>query len=141
MSKKLYELVAKVMNVPVNSISDNSGPESIESWTSFKGYVLLYELETEFKVKFTIDEANVYKMGREKNIRLRIRKGKIQRRVVKSATPGYVYRGEKLVRMTPQERRHRKMAQRTAKFKRRHELQQSIRKRKVAFKRRKALGV
>ena len=57
MSKKLYELVAKVMNVPVNSISDNSGPESIESWTSFKGYVLLYELETEFKVKFTIDEA------------------------------------------------------------------------------------
>ena len=57
MSKKLYELVAKVMNVPVNSISDNSGPESIESWTSFKGYVLLYDLESEFKVKFTIDEA------------------------------------------------------------------------------------
>jgi len=57
MSKKLYELIAKVMNVPVDSINDNSGPESIESWTSFKGYVLLYELESEFKVKFTIDEA------------------------------------------------------------------------------------
>lgn len=57
MSKKLYELVAKVMNVPADSINDNSGPESIESWTSFKGYVLLYELENEFKVKFTIDEA------------------------------------------------------------------------------------
>ena len=57
MSQKLYELVARVMNVPVDSISDNSGPESIESWTSFKGYVLLYELENEFKVKFTIDEA------------------------------------------------------------------------------------
>ena len=57
MSKKLYELIAKVMNVPNASISDNSGPESIESWTSFKGYVLLYELESEFKVKFTIDEA------------------------------------------------------------------------------------
>jgi len=57
MSKKLYELVARVMNVPVDSINDNSGPESIESWTSFKGYVLLYELESEFKVKFTIDEA------------------------------------------------------------------------------------
>ena len=57
MSKKLYELVARVMNVPADSVNDNSGPESIESWTSFKGYVLLYELENEFKVKFTIDEA------------------------------------------------------------------------------------
>lgn len=57
MSEKLYGLIAKVMNVPASSISDESGPESIESWTSFKGYVLLYELESEFKVKFTIDEA------------------------------------------------------------------------------------
>ena len=57
MSKRLYELVARVMNIPVDSISDTSGPETIDSWTSFKGYVLLYELESEFKVKFTIDEA------------------------------------------------------------------------------------
>lgn len=57
MSEKLYGLIAKVMNVPLSSVSDESGPESIENWTSFKGYVLLYELESEFKVKFTIDEA------------------------------------------------------------------------------------
>ncbi len=57
MSKKLYTLVAKVMNVSSSDINDESGPESVESWTSFKGYVLLYELETEFNVKFTIDEA------------------------------------------------------------------------------------
>jgi acyl carrier protein len=57
MSKKLYELIAEVLNVPPSTISDESGPESIESWTSFKGYVLLYELETEFKVKFTMEEA------------------------------------------------------------------------------------
>jgi len=57
MSKKLYEIIAKVMNVSATSITDDSGPESIESWSSFKGYVLLYELESEFKVKFTIDEA------------------------------------------------------------------------------------
>lgn len=57
MSEKLYGLIAKVMNVPLSSISDESGPESIESGFSFKGYVLLYELESEFKVKFTIDEA------------------------------------------------------------------------------------
>lgn len=57
MSKRLYDLVAKVMNAQSSIINDESGPESIESWTSFKGYVLLYELESEFKVKFTIDEA------------------------------------------------------------------------------------
>ena len=57
MSKKLYDLIARVMNTPSSTINDESGPKSIESWTSFKGYVLLYELETEFKVKFTIDEA------------------------------------------------------------------------------------
>ena len=45
------------MNVSHSQIDDNSGPETIESWTSFKGYVLLYELEEEFKTKFTLDEA------------------------------------------------------------------------------------
>lgn len=101
---------------------------------------LKIKLAKEFSAK-NIDEANVYKMGREKTIRLRIRKGKIQRRVVKSATPGFVYRGGKLSRMTPQERRHRKLGARTAKIKRRSEMQQSMRKRKVALRRRKALGV
>ena len=57
MSERLFNLIAKVMNVPVSQINDHSGPESIDSWTSFNGYVLLYELETEFKVKFTLDEA------------------------------------------------------------------------------------
>jgi len=57
MSRRVYNLVAKVMGVKSNNINDDDGPESIGNWTSFKGYVLLYELETEFKVKFTIDEA------------------------------------------------------------------------------------
>ena len=57
MSQRLYELIAKVMGGESSSINDESSPTSIESWTSFKGYVLLSELETEFNVKFTIDEA------------------------------------------------------------------------------------
>ena len=57
MTEKLYNLIAKVLNVPVSEINDESTPESIESWTSFNGYVLLYELETSFNVKFSIDEA------------------------------------------------------------------------------------
>ena len=57
MSKRLYDLVENVIGVQSSVINDESGPESIERWTSFKGYVLIYEIETEFKVKFTIAEA------------------------------------------------------------------------------------
>ena len=107
-------------------------------------YQKLEELRSKVAKEFdvvSIAEAGVYKMGREKDIRIRIRRGKLQRNVIKSATAGYVYRGGKLVRMTPMERRHRRMAARTAKYKRRQGMQQSIRKRKVALRRRKALGV
>ena len=65
MSERLHKLIAKVMNVPISKISDDSGPESIDSWTSFNGYVLLYELETEFNIKFTIDEVVDVKMVRD----------------------------------------------------------------------------
>ena len=55
MSNQLYEIISKVMKVPESSLIDTMGPESIENWTSFNGYVLLHELETGFDVKFTID--------------------------------------------------------------------------------------
>jgi acyl carrier protein len=57
MSEKLYQIISKVMNIELSSISDELGPETIENWTSFNGYVLLYELESGFDVKFTINEA------------------------------------------------------------------------------------
>ena len=56
MSNQLYQIISKVMKVPESSLIDTMGPESIERWTSFNGYVLLHELETGFDVKFTIDE-------------------------------------------------------------------------------------
>ena len=57
MTNKLYLMIAKIMDVPESDINDQSGPETIANWTSFNSYVLLYQLETEFNVKFTIDEA------------------------------------------------------------------------------------
>ena len=56
MSSKLYEIVSRVFSVPTSEISDNSGPESIERWDSFNALVLVDELESEFKIKFTVDE-------------------------------------------------------------------------------------
>lgn len=56
MSSKLYEIISKVFNFPISEITDSTKPEDIPSWTSFNGYVLLYELETNFDVKFSINE-------------------------------------------------------------------------------------
>lgn len=88
-----------------------------------------------------IDEANIQKMGRAKIIRVRVRNGKVQRRKKLSAVPGYTIRGGRMVRMSSQERRHRKMAARRAKFKRRGKMSQILRKRRMSLRKRRALGV
>jgi hypothetical protein len=86
-------------------------------------------------------EGNIQKMGRTQLVRVRFRKGKIQRRVKKSAVPGFTIRGGRLVRMSPQERRRRKMAARRSKFKRRSKLRQALRKRQISLRKRKAMGL
>lgn len=89
-----------------------------------------------------IDESgNIQRSGRTKLYRVRIRKGKVQRRVRKSDVPGFVYRGNKLIRMNPIERRHRKMAARLSKFKRHSKMQQTVRKRVRSIQRRKSMGI
>ena len=56
MPNKLYSIISKVMDVPESEINDQSSPENIESWDSFHGLVLVDELESNFNVKFTIEE-------------------------------------------------------------------------------------
>jgi hypothetical protein len=103
---------------------------------------LAAEMYDDFEVEEEeLSEANVQKMGRTKLIRVRFRAGKVQRRVKKSAVPGFTIRGGKLVRMLPQERRRRKMAARRSKFKRRSKLRQALRKRTMTLRKRKAMGL
>jgi hypothetical protein len=101
-------------------------------------------IKVDIAVKNELDEniiGNTQKMGRTKLIRVRIRKGKVQRRVKKAAVKGYTIRSGKLIRMSPSERRHRKMAARRSKFKRRSKLNQSLRKRMISIRKRKGLGL
>ena len=49
-------IVAKEFSIPESEVNDQSSPENIESWDSFNGLVLVDELESHFKVKFTISE-------------------------------------------------------------------------------------
>jgi acyl carrier protein len=69
MSGNLLDIVANVMEVQVSQIDDDSGPETIENWDSFRGLILFEELETKFNVKFTLNELlNVKKIRDIKNI-------------------------------------------------------------------------
>ena len=57
MTEKLYQIVSKVFNVPIEKINDNTNPEILEEWDSFNFYVLLSEIEKEFGIKFELDQA------------------------------------------------------------------------------------
>ena len=56
MSEKLYDIISKVFSVPISEINDESSPETIESWDSFNGLILVDELESTFNIKFSVSE-------------------------------------------------------------------------------------
>ena len=56
MSEKLYSIISKVFSVPISEINDESNPETIESWDSFNGLILVDELESNFNIKFSVSE-------------------------------------------------------------------------------------
>lgn len=92
----------------------------------FKDFISLSEEE--------LDEARIAKVNR-------VRDGVIQRRKVVSATPGYKVLGGKLVRMSSQEKMHRKMAQRKAAKKRAPKLALALRKRQKSLRKRTSAGL
>ena len=115
--------------------------ERIKELFEQKLEIIKERMVAEESEKLGLTEANVQKMGRMKLVRIRIRAGKVQRRKKFSTVPGYTIRGGKLVRMSSQERRHRKMGARRAKVKLRSKRNQILRKRKISLRKRKAMGV
>jgi hypothetical protein len=115
--------------------------EKIKELFEQKLEIIKERIVKEESEKLGLTEANIQKMGRTKLVRIRIRAGKVQRRKKFSTVPGYTIRGGKLVRMSSQERRHRKMGARRAKVKLRSRRNQILRKRKISLRKRKAMGV
>jgi len=81
-----------------------------------------------------LDEARIVKVNR-------VRAGIVQRRKVVSATPGYKVLGGKLVRMSSQEKMHRRIAQRKAARKRAPKLALILRKRTKSLRKRTSAGL
>lgn len=73
-------------------------------------------------------------------VKLRIRGGKIQRRKKVSNVPGMTLRGGKLTRMSPAERRKRKLGAKIAARKTKSKRSQILRKRKMSLMKRQRLG-
>ena len=82
-----------------------------------------------------IDEA------RFKVVKARIRGGKVQRRKKVATQPGMTFRGGKLIRMSPAERRKRKLGARKGKMKRRGKMAMIKRKRQMSIRKRERLGL
>lgn len=86
-------------------------------------------------------EGNRMKQGRTVLIRRRIRKGKIQRMIRKSAVKGFTLRHGKITRIPAAKRIHMRIVQRRAARKRKSHMQQTLRKRKQSMRKRKAYGI
>jgi hypothetical protein len=92
----------------------------------FKDFISLSENE--------VEEARLVRVNR-------VRAGQVQRRKLVSATPGYKVLGGKLVRMSSQEKMHRRIAQRKAARKRAPKLALILRKRTKSLKKRTSAGI
>lgn len=78
---------------------------------------------------------------RIKIVKARVRKGKIQRRKKVSNVPNYRVQGGQLKRITPAERRRRKLGQRKGKLKRRAKMARALQKRKRSLIKRRSIGL
>ncbi|MBU2510535.1 acyl carrier protein [bacterium] len=60
-NERLKKLISRVLDIELNSITDTTSPETVESWDSFNGLMMVSELENEFSVRFTMDEVHAVK--------------------------------------------------------------------------------
>ena len=52
----LEAVVAKVLSVPVESINDETGPETLMAWSSVRHLALIFEVEKHFNLKLEREE-------------------------------------------------------------------------------------
>ena len=52
MEDKIYQVVGRVLRVPVEMLDKESSPDTVESWDSAKHMDLMMSLEQEFGVQF-----------------------------------------------------------------------------------------
>ena len=54
--KRLKSILSNVLNINEDTINDETSPDNVEMWDSFAGLMLVTELESQFSIKFSMDE-------------------------------------------------------------------------------------
>jgi acyl carrier protein len=65
MNKKLYILLAEILEIKPEDITDEISPENTPSWDSFNGLMIAAELEKSYNVKFTMEDVLSVKSVRD----------------------------------------------------------------------------
>lgn len=133
----LKDKMSRAMNAVKKRIAatDYSDKPTLRSMSGKKLNKLKVEPKEHVKEEEQLDEARVGIVA------ARVRGGVIQRRKKVSLVPGMTFRGGKLTRMSPAERRRRKMGARRAKMKIQAKRSQMLRKRKLSMAKRSRLGL
>jgi len=58
MTDRLYNVISQVLGVPVEDITDEDSPDSLESWDSLTHVSLVVSLEAEFNLAISPDDAS-----------------------------------------------------------------------------------
>lgn len=56
MKERVFKVISVVLNIPIDTIKDDSSPDTIEEWDSLKHMNLIVSLEEEFGVEFNDSE-------------------------------------------------------------------------------------
>ncbi len=56
MKEEVFSIIARIMNVPVESVNEDSSPDTIEAWDSLKHMNLILAFEEELGVQFSDEE-------------------------------------------------------------------------------------
>lgn len=59
--EKLKSILVKVFSIKEEEVNDQTSPDNVSNWDSFNGLMLVSELESNFKIKFTMDEITTIK--------------------------------------------------------------------------------
>ncbi len=59
--KRLKAILSDVLEIDEDSINDETSPENVETWDSLNGLVLVTELESQFNIKFSMEEVTSVK--------------------------------------------------------------------------------
>jgi acyl carrier protein len=66
MNKKIFEIVARIMGVHVDAVSELSSPENLANWDSLQHMKLILALEESLSIQFT--EAQIVSVRSVKDI-------------------------------------------------------------------------